>query len=172
MNIAKMSYKNQFWKYNPSTVKLLSTREIVEQKIPMSGNVIQNFGRNARVVTGEGYFFGEDCFLQYDNLWGLHKEETSGLLTIPKFAVMNCYFLNLEIIGEPKENLIKYKFTFLEDMDGCESRFVPSFHIVEKGESLWNISNKYNISVEELLSRNLWLKNPFSLVVGDKVILC
>lgn len=172
MNIAKMSYKNQFWKYNPSTVKLLSSREIVEQKIPLASNILQNFGRNSRIVTGEGYLFGEDCFLQYDSLWELHKEETSGLLTIPKFSVMNCYFTRLEIIGEPKENLIKYKFTFLEDMDCYKSKFVPSFHIAEKGQSLWDISNKYNISVEELLSLNLWIKHPFSLSEGDKVILC
>lgn len=32
MKIAKMSFKNHFWTYNPSTVKLLSNREIVEQK--------------------------------------------------------------------------------------------------------------------------------------------
>ena len=32
MKIAKMSFKNHFWTYNPSTVKLLSDREIVEQK--------------------------------------------------------------------------------------------------------------------------------------------
>lgn len=172
MNISKMSYKNQFWKYNPSTVKLLSSREVVEQKIPLANNILQNFGRNARVVTGEGYFFGEDCFLQYDNLWSLHKEEKSGLLTIPKFVVMNCYFLNLEIIGEPKENLIQYKFTFLEDMESNVSEFLPSFYIVQKGDSLWDISNKYNISVAELLSLNLWIKHPFSLAEGDKVILC
>ena len=115
-----MSFKNHFWTYNPSTVKLLSDREIVEQKIPLGNNLIQNFGRNSRVITGEGYLFGENCFSQYDSLWKVHKEETSGLLTIPKFSVMNSYFTSLEIVGEPKENLISYKFTFVEDMSGVD----------------------------------------------------
>ena len=144
MKIAKMSFKNHFWTYNPSTVKLLSDREIVEQKIPLGNNLIQNFGRNSRVITGEGYLFGEDCFSQYDSLWKVHKEETSGLLTIPKFSVMNSYFTSLEIVGEPKENLISYKFTFVEDMSGVDKTYLPSFCYAESDESLWNISNKYN----------------------------
>ena len=172
MKIAKMSFKNHFWTYNPSTVKLLSNREIVEQKIPMGNNLIQNFGRNSRVVTGEGYLFGEDCFSQYDSLWKVHKEETSGLLTIPKFSVMNSYFTSLEIVGEPKENLISYKFTFVEDMSGIDKTYLPSFCYAESGESLWNISNKYNVDIERLMLLNNQLKNPFDLKVGDKVALC
>lgn len=167
-----MSFKSHIWTYNPSKVKFLSRKEIVEQKIPMGKNILQNFGRNSRVISGEGYLFGEDCFSQYDALWKVHKEETSGLLTIPKFSVMYGYFTNLEIVGEPTENLISYKFTFVEDMESIDNEYSPSFCYVNSGESLWDISRKYNISVEKLLGLNLWVKNPFSLSEGDKVFLC
>lgn len=167
-----MSFKNHIWSYNPSTVKLLSSKEIVEQKIPMSNNILQNFGRNSRVITGEGYLFGENCFNQYDALWKLHKDETSGLLTIPKFSVMYGYFVNLEIVGEPTENLISYKFTFIEDMSVIDSDYSPSFCYAKDKESLWNISNKHNIGVEKLLTLNQGLKDPFDLSEGDRVNLC
>ena len=45
-----------------------------------------------------------------------------------------------------------------------------SYHVVQRGENLTNISNKYKLSLEDLIKINN-LKNPNLIVVGDKLFL-
>jgi hypothetical protein len=170
-----MRFNGHSWKYNPHTIKILSEKEIVENKIPYSSNVIQNFGRMARVIKGEGCLYGSDCFSQFDALWKIFRENKSGVLSIPEFAVMNGEFYSLEITGEPTDKMISYSFTFIEVMDkDRESRekSPATIHNTLQGQSLWTIANIYNLDVEALLSLNPQIKHPFDIEEGDKVKLC
>ena len=51
-----------------------------------------------------------------------------------------------------------------------QSNLVNSYHIVQLGENLTEISNKYNLNIRYLLEINN-LKNPDSLKVGKKILL-
>ena len=51
-----------------------------------------------------------------------------------------------------------------------KSNLVTSYHIVQLGENLTEISNKYNLNIRYLLEINN-LKNPDSLKVGKKILL-
>ena len=51
-----------------------------------------------------------------------------------------------------------------------KSDLINSYHIVQIGENLTEISNKYNLNIEYLLEINN-LKNPNSLKVGEKIFL-
>jgi len=61
------------------------------------------------------------------------------------------------IISESTENLIK------------QSDLINNFHIVQNGENLTEISNKYNLKIIDLVEINN-LKNPDSIKVGQKLI--
>lgn len=172
MVISPMRYKEHIWNYNPEKIKILSKKEIIENKIPMADNIIQNFGRTARVITGEGSLFGNDCFSQFDELWHLYREESPGVLSVPEFVVMKAYFSDLTIIGEPTDKLITYSFLFTEVMDSEKVKSPVTVHIVSQGESLWDIANRYNVSVEDLLFLNGNIPNPFGINAGDEVKLC
>ena len=62
------------------------------------------------------------------------------------------------IISESTENLIK------------QSDFINNYHIVQTGENLTEISNKYNLKVIDLMEINN-LNNPDSIKVGQKLII-
>jgi len=62
------------------------------------------------------------------------------------------------IISESSENPIK------------QSDLINNHHIVQTGENLTDISNKYNLKVKELIEINN-IKNPDSIKVGQKLII-
>jgi len=62
------------------------------------------------------------------------------------------------IISESNENLKK------------QSALINNYHIVQSGENLTDISNKYNLKVIELIEINN-INNPDSIKVGQKLII-
>ena len=62
------------------------------------------------------------------------------------------------IISESSENLTK------------QSDLIKNYHIVQTGENLTDISNKYTLKVKELIEINN-LNNPDSIKVGQKLII-
>ena len=62
------------------------------------------------------------------------------------------------VISESANNSKKY------------SDLINNYHIVKMGESLTEISNKYNVNLENLIEINN-LKNPDSIKVGQKLLL-
>ena len=62
------------------------------------------------------------------------------------------------IISESNENLTK------------QSDLINNYHIVQTGENLTDISNKYTLKVKELIEINN-LNNPDSIKVGQKLII-
>ena len=62
------------------------------------------------------------------------------------------------IISESTENLTK------------QSDLINNYHIIQTGENLTDISNKYSLKVVDLIEINN-LKNPDSIKVGQKLII-
>jgi len=60
------------------------------------------------------------------------------------------------IISESSENLTK------------QSDLIKNYHIVQTGENLTDISNKYNLKVNELIEINN-INNPDSIKIGQKL---
>lgn len=172
MEISPMRFKSHTWNYNPEKIKILSQKEVVESIVPLDDNITESLGRNARVVTGEGCVFGENCFEEYYSIWDVFRDNTPGVLSIPEFAVMNAYFTSLSVIGEATDNLIRYSFTFTEVMDTTREKSPKTVHIASDGESLWDIAYKYDITVEMLLELNPELKHPFDVTEGLEVSIC
>lgn len=172
MILSPMRFKGNIWQYNPQTIRLLSHKEIVENKIPYSDSILHNFGRIARIVKGEGCIYGDDCFARFDSMWKLYLKNTSGVLSVPEFVTMKAVFSSLEIVGEATDKLIGYTFTFIEDMDTENEIPVVETHRAIKGQSLWDVGNIYEIAVENLLKLNPDIKHPFDIKEGDEIRLC
>jgi len=88
------------------------------------------------------YSINKDLIIKFNNL----KDENY------IFVVKNL------IISESSENLKK------------QSDLINNYHIVQTGENLTDISNKYNLKVEELIEINN-INNPDSIKVGQKLII-
>ena len=53
----------------------------------------------------------------------------------------------------------------------CVSEVMRSCHVVQQGESLWQISQQYGITLEELIEANLQIRNPDLIFPGQVIII-
>lgn len=173
MKNTSMRYKGYTFHHNPATLNVTHNRNLKEKQIPFYLSVLQDYGRCAMVVTGQGELYGEDCFEQYQRLFALYSQKNSGALSVPGINPFMANFTYLAMISEPEDNLIKYKFTFTEDMQASfpVNSTDSNIHISEQGESLWDISFKYSIPVETLIELNNFIKRPDALEAGSRVTL-
>ena len=93
-------------------------------------------------------------------------------------SISKLYSINKDLIIK-LNNLVDQNYIYIgQNLIISESTANPfkqsdlnnNFHIVQIGENLTEISNKYNLKIEYLLEINN-LKNPDSIKVGDKVLL-
>lgn len=165
MNLIPMKYKNYIWPHNPSELKISSIKNLKEFIRPFYGSVFQDFGREKRIITGRGEFYGENCLEQFDELFSIFKSNDSGLLCIPNMSPFVAEFKSFEMDVQNKPNIIGYSFEFWEDMSDIfkDDYRLNETHKVEEGETLWDIAYIYNISINDLLKINKNIKNPNDL---------
>lgn len=103
---------------------------------------------NNKIVSGEGFLFGDDAFSQYSSLSNIFSDPSPGLLHIPHISSFSAIFSNLSIIGEGLPNLITYSFSFIENKYSSIS--IPP--ITKDESSIFNNSFKYDISISSNIS--------------------
>ena len=172
MIVSNIRYKGYSFRHNPEHLKVTSENSIRQQIIPKGKNVIQDIGAKARVVTGTGKLFGEDCLKQYNRLVNLQKQDDSGVLSLPDTLPFYAYFKKIELVCEPTEKLVTYSFEFVEDMTKSEVAENKVYHYVRDNESLWDISYMYDIPIENLVSLNPQVKWIDELEKGEKIRIC
>ncbi len=171
MNLDVMKYKNFVWPHNPSTIDITVARDLKEAKIPFKGSVIQDFGREKRIVSGRGQFFGEDCMAQFENLFLVFKQGGAGYLSLPGMDAFLVLFKDLKLIGNSIPNVVNYSFEFWEDSSSTatEADFQADFYTALEGDTLWSIAANFDVSIDTLLALNPTVKRPNQLNASEKV---
>ena len=97
-----------------------------------------------------------DTLSSISKLYSINKDL---IIKLNKLKDKNYIFVGQNlIISESTENLTK------------QSDLINNYHIVQTGENLTEISNKYNLKVIDLIEINN-LNNPDSIKVGQKLII-
>ena len=109
-----MSYKTFTWPNNPTTSSVSEKRRTVHLPFFYVMLCTQEFGCAPRVFTGEGVFYGTAAYTDYLSLEGLFRAGGAGVLTHPQWGAISARLTALELTQEPKENYVRYRFTFLE----------------------------------------------------------
>ena len=180
MNLSPMRYKNYTWPHNPKVYNIEYERKMVEQKVPYGGYLLQDLGSTRRVMRGEGEFVGADAYRQFGLLANVFYSRGSGVLVHPVWQAARAYFVSLKLEQVPRENYVKYSFVFWEEENG----YVPDElvngqgggqigsdgnYTVKSGDNLWEIANRYGLTVSQLLAMNPQIKNPSLIRPGDEV---
>ena len=114
----KLVFKNYVWPQNPDKYEQRLVREPVYTK-GEDGAVSFSMGPMKRTITGSGSFFGETAYGDFQALVKVFEENTFGGLVHPVFGTSRCFFTELELTTEPREDYVAYRFTFREaDADG------------------------------------------------------
>jgi spore coat assembly protein SafA len=141
-------------------------------------------------MKGEGEFVGEDAYEQFKALATVFYSDGPGVLVHPVWQTANAYFVELSLAQEPRQDYVKYTFTFWESYDGYQAYARSAsatetagttgtaaatdstgevWHTVVKGESLWKIAQNYGVEVTAVIALNPTLKNPNLIYPGEKV---
>ncbi len=178
MKLAQMRYKNYIWPNNPETYTISFTREVAAHKIPFGRCALQDLGMGCRVMEGEGEFFGEDAYREFQRLATVFYQGGPGVLVHPVWQTTNAYFTSLELVQQPLKDYVRYRFSFLETVS-AEPRLTPigeekeredaKYCTVVSGDTLWGIAARNNVTLSALLALNPQIKNPNLIHPGEKV---
>lgn len=115
----KLKYKNFVWPSNPASYREEHIRNprfrVVEGLAYYEG-----MGKMHRRISGSGVFFGPEAYAQFRTLMKLFEEDTPGALQHPEWGTRLCYFTQLQLNQEPRENYVSYKFQFTEALANGE----------------------------------------------------
>lgn len=189
MVLSPMRYKGYIWPHNPRVYSIDYERKMALHKTPFGLYQLQDLGLSNRVMEGEGEFVGEGAYSQFGRLANVFYSGGPGLLVHPLWQVSSAYFVSLRLEQEPRPDYVRYSFTFWEDNSGWsglatqDTGLAPGgggaeestgsagavFHRVVKGDTLWDLSRKYGVSLPELVALNPQIKNPNLIRVGEEV---
>lgn len=187
MNLSPMRFKNFVWPHNPRTYTILFDRKIAVHKIPFGRHYLQSLGQNRRVLRGTGEFVGEGAYDKFKELASVFYEETPGVLIHPVWMTTTAWFAALELRQEPRADYAAYSFEFWEVAGGGDTGLTAggtgggaaggsgnssggeNWYTVEKGDTLWGISQRYGVPLATLIALNPQIKNPNLIFAGQKV---
>lgn len=171
MKLVPMRFMGVQWHHNPKELSFECEKDVKELKSPFGESYIQNMGRKNMKVKGTGELYGTDCLEQFDRLLALFRKGGQGVLAIPKITPIFAVFESVKIIGEPKPDMLTYSFVFREVMEKKQSE-IPEICIAGVGDTLWDISYRYSVSIDTLVKLNSWVKRPDVSLEGNAVKLC
>ena len=193
MRLTPMRYKKFTWPHNPEIYTVEYRRQMAAHKVPFGRCVLQDLGYTYRVLKGEGVFTGNDAYRQFQELAAVFQESGPGLLVHPVWQAERAYFVELKVTEEPLPDYVRYSFTFWEDWNGYSGGLTASddggalsgtgsrtaaaesaaaeTYTVRKGDTLWGIAKRYDVTLAALIAANPQIKNPNLIYPGDKVLI-
>ena len=193
MRLTPMRYKEFTWPHNPEIYTVEYRRQMAAHKVPFGRCVLQDLGYTSRVLKGEGVFTGNDAYRQFQELAAVFQESGPGLLVHPVWQAERAYFVELKVTEEPLPDYVRYSFTFWEDWNGYSGGLTASddggalsgtgskttaaksaaaeTYTVRKGDTLWGIAKRYDVTLAALIAANPQIKNPNLIYPGDKVLI-
>ena len=163
-----MSYKGMVFSANPSSIKTDFRRKTETKHIPFGFGKTTEICRLPAKITGSGKFVGAGAGEKAYNLMRVFEKEGSSYLFLPEFPPVKVYFTDLSVNLNAKDYGVEYTFEFTEDCVGKKSRFAFGYTYAKRGENLFDISNRCDVSFDKLFEINDF-PDMFSVSEGDKV---
>ncbi len=168
-----MRFGSFVWKRNPETLRVEYERNVKRLTLPQAGEALQDLGCRRRVVTGKGCFLGKAAAEEFGRLAAVFRIDGSGVLCVPGIAPFRAIFSSLQMLGEARPNAVDYSFQFLEDEAALQDDGIlrPERYVCAEGETLWDVANRFSVTVDALLQCNPLIQFPNRLETGTEVAL-
>ncbi len=169
MEVAYMRFCKKPFADNLTSLSISGTKDIKKIRLCGGENVIQNFGRRPRVISGCGELHPPAAEKEMRRMRGMFSAGDRGVLVIPGyepfFAVLN------SLVFEAREDgaAVNYSFEFCEIERGKKSSEICLYHKASENDNLFTIARQYSSSVEELLRLNPGVARPDRLAAGEEI---
>lgn len=171
MKLVPMRFKGVEWHHNPREISFECAKQVNELHAPYGKSYIQNTGRKNMLIKGEGELYGDDCAQQFARLLSLFKSGGSGVLAVPQLGSVHAVFESLTLKGCPKPDVLTYGFVFREESQRQKAD-APRAYTSADGETLWDVSYRFDTVIDRLVALNPWVKRPDENLGGRVVALC
>ena len=175
MTLKPMQFRSFTWPKYPETLTISETRSVKSFALSDFSTVLQDDGKQPKVIAMEGEFCGDCCGKAYQDLAVLFESRESGTLTMPNFPSLFVKPISIVYIGQSRPGLVRYKLEFLEDdsaLPDVKTKPLMRYYTVQTdGESLYDIANRIHSTVDDLLACNPDIPWPNALSAGEQVVL-
>ena len=171
MKLVPMRFKGVSWRHNPRELTFVCEKQVRELHSPFGGSQLQNTGRKCIKIKGRGELYGADCLQQFEELLRLFKSGGSGVLAIPHLSPVRAVFESLTLEGDPKPDLLAYRFEFREEKP-ADDGITPREYTAAQGETMWDVSYRFGVEIDPLMRLNPDVKRPDIPLGGRAVRLC
>ena len=188
MLLSAMKYGDYTWPHNPKVYEIEYSRRIVSHKTPFGCYILQDMGREQRVLKGQGEFAGKGAYDEFKKLACMFYLDEPQVLVHPVWQSAKAWFVRLELRQEPREDFVSYEFEFWECFDGYETGAAlltrqsageaqagqtaeRKSHTLRYGETLWGVARDNGLTLAELLALNPQIRNCNIYYSGDVIYL-
>lgn len=172
MKNAPMRFDGLSLRHNPEKLTVSNKNNLSEIYSPCCDPDSLSLGLRACRISGEGELCGADCIAQYQELEALHRAQRRAKLVLPRMKPIYAYLSELSLTAEPEENILGYKFTFVQAASPRAGMDTRCYVTHTQGESLFDISYMFGKSVDDLVSLNPQIPYIDNLRAGESVKLC
>ena len=169
---APMRFDGMSLHHNPHKLHIENEHRIRSLCTPSADADSLYLNRQPCVISGEGELYGADCLAQYQALFRRYQSKKRSKLALPHLSPLYAYLRELRLIAEPEEDVLTYRFVFVEAQS--PRLHVPSaeYYISEEGETLWNIGYQNGVAIDVLVRLNPQIPHIDALKAGERVRLC
>lgn len=173
MKLAPMRFCGMSMRYNPEKLSISGKNRVQEYLSPCCEADSEFLGKELYRISGEGVLFGADCIEQYQRLELFRINRTPSKLVLPKLQPMYAYLKELSVAAEPKDDVLRYRFVFIETKSPYKGMLRERFYVtVSQGESLWDIAYAFGRPIEDLTALNPQIPLIDDIRKGERVRIC
>lgn len=154
MKLAPMRFMGYTWHHNPRKIEVVNGKKIVELSALFASDVVECFGEKPLKIRGVGELYGSDCMFQYERLCSLYKKGEQGILCLPSLTPVYACFDTLKLLADDKKDVLTYEFGFTNVYPTNSDLVIRKTVNANKGDTLFDISARYNVPIETLISLN------------------
>ena len=155
------------WPVNPTEIRVEGGRSTREALFPSPS--LQEEGEKLSRVTGRGVFTGPDAAAQFSALHALLETGGAEILTVPEYGPLRAILTEL-ILLRGSMRMVEYTFAFRESpMESASSPCREQTTMLQEGETLWHLAARLAIPIEQLLTLNPKIPEPWSAKAGTEV---
>ena len=173
MKNAPMRFDGLSLSHNPHKLLIENESRLRELTTVKRISRTEQLYRRPCVISGEGELYGADCLEQYIALERMYRSQKRGKLALPHLRPIYAYLKELSLLSEPHEDVLKYRFVFVEAQSPRLRIPEEAYYItVSQGESLWDIGYRYGVGIDDLVRLNPQIPHIDELDAEERVRLC